>query len=368
MNTTKKINILLVDDKPKNLFALKTILEKPEYDILTATSGNDALSMLLEHDILLAILDVQMPGIDGFEIAKMMKNNKKTKYIPIIFVTGINKEKKYKFKGYEVGAVDYLVKPIDPDILSRKVDVFVTLKLAQNDLKKTVTDLETEIKRRKLIEEELLLKERLEGVIEMAGTVCHEFTQPLQIISGYSDLILMDIEEQNDLHQKVYKIKEQVKRITKLIQKLVGITRYETKSYLGKTKIIDLDNVKERRKHKRFMPKNKTIVIPRYGSFGQGQIIDISRGGLAFWHNETLDIPDKFTEVTISVSDKSITLEKLSCKFLTNNTAPNAIFANHKKMKRHSLQFEKLSKHQESQLEHFILHYTSAKTDEAWLS
>jgi len=127
MKEREKLNILLVDDKPENLVSLEALLENPDHNIIKTTSGNEALRLMLEYDFALVLLDVQMPEMDGFEIAELMRGSEKTKCIPIIFVTAISKEQKHVFKGYESGAVDYLFKPLDPDILKSKVNVFIEL-------------------------------------------------------------------------------------------------------------------------------------------------------------------------------------------------------------------------------------------------
>ncbi len=121
------IRILVVDDRPENLLAMESLLESPDIVILRAESGAEALSILLLQDIALVLLDVQMPDMDGFEVAELMRSNTRTKTIPIIFVTAISKEKEYVFKGYQSGAVDYLFKPINPNILISKVTVFCNL-------------------------------------------------------------------------------------------------------------------------------------------------------------------------------------------------------------------------------------------------
>ena len=102
----EKIDILLVDDKPSNLLVLESLLDDPELNLVTATSGNEALGLMLEHDFALVLLDVQMPVMDGFETAELMRKSQKTRHVPIIFVTAINREQHYVFKGYESGAVD----------------------------------------------------------------------------------------------------------------------------------------------------------------------------------------------------------------------------------------------------------------------
>jgi len=125
--TGEIVRVLIVDDRPENLLAMENLLENPDVVILTAESGAEALSTLLIQDIALVLLDVQMPDMDGFEVAELMRSNPRTQSIPIIFVTAISKEQKYVFKGYKSGAVDYLFKPINPDILISKVNIFCNL-------------------------------------------------------------------------------------------------------------------------------------------------------------------------------------------------------------------------------------------------
>ncbi len=120
-------NILLVDDRRENLLALRAILESLDCRFVEATSGTQALKYLLKEEFALILMDVQMPGLDGFETTTLIKEREKTRHIPIIFVTAISKEQHYIFKGYSSGAVDYIAKPFDPDILRSKVAVFIDL-------------------------------------------------------------------------------------------------------------------------------------------------------------------------------------------------------------------------------------------------
>ncbi len=128
------VEILIVDDRPENLLALEAILEPLGQRLVRAHSGDEALRKLLSHDVAMILLDVQMPGINGFETAKLIKSRERTKYIPIIFLTAISKDEEYIFEGYSVGAVDYMAKPFQPDILRSKVSVFVDLFLKQRQL------------------------------------------------------------------------------------------------------------------------------------------------------------------------------------------------------------------------------------------
>jgi len=155
-----KANILIVDDRKENLFALEALLEAPGLNIEKATSGNEALGLVLEHDFAVVLLDVQMPEMDGFEVAELMRKSEKTKYIPIIFMTAISKEDKYIFKGYETGAVDYLFKPVDPIILKTKINVFLELNRHRRELEKSKQQIEKQNEQLK----ELAIRDGLTGL------------------------------------------------------------------------------------------------------------------------------------------------------------------------------------------------------------
>lgn len=120
-------NVLVVDDFPQNLVATEAMLARPGLTILKAESGEAALELLLEHDIALALFDVRMPGMNGYELAEMMRSNQRTREIPIIFMTASDEEAAPSFRGYQSGAVDFLKKPVHPDILRGKVEVFAQL-------------------------------------------------------------------------------------------------------------------------------------------------------------------------------------------------------------------------------------------------
>jgi len=126
--------LLLVDDYAPNLISLEAILDHDNWGLLKANSGIEALKLLLENEVSLVLLDVQMPEMDGFEVAAMMRKNPRTQNVPIIFLTAISKEDKYIYKGYQAGAVDYLCKPINPTILRSKVEFFMKLDLQKKEL------------------------------------------------------------------------------------------------------------------------------------------------------------------------------------------------------------------------------------------
>ncbi|WP_294331792.1 response regulator [uncultured Sphingomonas sp.] len=121
------VKVLAVDDVPENLIALEALLAEEGLELLTAASGMEALELLLVHDVALALLDVQMPAMDGFELAELMRGTERTRRVPIIFLTAVATDERRRFRGYETGAVDYLLKPVDPQIVRNKVEIFVEL-------------------------------------------------------------------------------------------------------------------------------------------------------------------------------------------------------------------------------------------------
>jgi len=131
----ERVNILLVDDRVENLLALDAILEPLGERLVRAHSGDEALKCLLTNEFAVILLDVQMPGLNGFETAGLIKSRERTRFIPIIFLTAISKDEKYVFRGYSVGAVDYMSKPFEPDVLRSKVAVFVDLYRKQRQIK-----------------------------------------------------------------------------------------------------------------------------------------------------------------------------------------------------------------------------------------
>lgn len=147
-----KADILLVDDEASNLFALKALLEPLGQNLLTAQSGPEALKLVLNHNPAVIVLDVRMPGMDGFETAQIIRGRERSRHIPIIFLTGVSRETEAAFRGYEVGAVDYLMKPVVPQVLRSKVSVFV-------DLHRKNAALAREIVERKAAEERLKASE-----------------------------------------------------------------------------------------------------------------------------------------------------------------------------------------------------------------
>ncbi len=197
--------ILIVDDKRENILPLKKILSLHNLESDAAESGEEALKMILQRDYTLIILDVQMPGMDGFEVAEILGGSNRTKDIPVIFLSAISKEKKYISKGYESGGVDYITKPVDPDLLILKVKTFLKLYEQQRELKMTRDLLFKEIEIRKEAQENLEQKvlERTQQLVkknnqlefsnhelqQFAWVVSHDLKEPLRKIEIFVKIL-----------------------------------------------------------------------------------------------------------------------------------------------------------------------------------
>ncbi|HYR30002.1 MAG TPA: response regulator, partial [Thermoanaerobaculia bacterium] len=163
----ERVNILLVDDQPNNLLALESILSHMGLNLVTADSGSKALRHLLQMDFAVVLLDVQMPDLDGFETANLIRERDRSRDTPIIFLTALSRSEDNVFRGYELGAVDYIFKPFHAEILRSKVNVFVELFRKREAFKRQATELSRLIK-----QNELILRAAAEGVfgVDLAGT------------------------------------------------------------------------------------------------------------------------------------------------------------------------------------------------------
>ena len=214
----QRVSLLLVDDRPENLLALQAILEPLGQNLVLAHSGDEALKCVLQHEFACILLDVQMPEMNGFDVAQIIKSREKSRYIPIIFLSAINKEDSYVFKGYSMGAVDYVFKPFNPDVLRSKVAVFVDLYLKQQQIVEQAEMLadsqrrELELSHRaelyeaeaksaaQLSELNKQLQERQAELEQAMGvrnrfyaSMSHELRTPINAVIGYSTLMIDNI-------------------------------------------------------------------------------------------------------------------------------------------------------------------------------
>ncbi|MEO8841333.1 MAG: hybrid sensor histidine kinase/response regulator [Kofleriaceae bacterium] len=198
---SEPIKVLLVDDTEENLVALEALLRRGGIELLKARSGSEALEVLLVHEVSLALLDVQMPEMDGFELAELMRGAERTKHVPIIFVTAGTRDPSRVFKGYESGAVDFLFKPIDPYILRSKVDVFIELD-----------------RQRLQLAQALRLNEMFVGVVG------HDLRSPLGAIITGAELLAATVKDEA-AQRTVARMITAGYRMTEMIDQLLDLTR-----------------------------------------------------------------------------------------------------------------------------------------------
>lgn len=201
--------ILIVDDKPENILSIRKTLELYQFEVDTALSGEEALKKILKHSYTLIILDVQMPSMDGFEVAEALSGYSKAKDIPIIFLSAVNKDKRFIVKGYDSGGIDYITKPVDPDILLMKVKTFSRLYQQSLELKQMHQSLKEEVEVRKLAQEALIAHQQ--QVNEMLEQKVRERTEELREINKSLEASNHDLQQfasvaSHDLKEPLRKI------------------------------------------------------------------------------------------------------------------------------------------------------------------
>src|SRR6187455_73204 len=195
------INILLVDDEQRNLDVLEVILDDPRYRVLRADDADKALRLLLEHEIAAIVLDIKMPGVSGFELAKLIKGTKRYREIPIVFLTAYMVGDQDVIAGYGAGAVDYLTKPVNPAILRHKIAVFAELFRKTRALSELNETLEARVQQRtaELERSEAALREAARQKDEFLATLAHELRNPLAPIRNAVQILQIKSQEIPDL-------------------------------------------------------------------------------------------------------------------------------------------------------------------------
>ncbi|MEH6438098.1 hybrid sensor histidine kinase/response regulator [Massilia sp. DD77] len=237
MSVQDPSKILIVDDLPENLQALEALLRTEPCQVYQAGSGDQALALLLEHEFALAILDVQMPGMDGFELATLMRGTERTRHIPIMFVSAAGRELNYAFKGYESGAVDFLYKPLDPDAVRGKVKVFVALDQQRRETRRQMAALERSRQEQETLLRELnATQEELQRSLRMRdefmSLVAHELRTPLNTLFLETQMRSLQIRRGNtaafspdQMEAMVRRDERQIKAMIRLIDDMLDVSR-----------------------------------------------------------------------------------------------------------------------------------------------
>ena len=244
--------LLIVDDRPENLLALNAVICQEGRLVFQASSGEHALALLLEHDFALAILDVQMPGINGFELAELMRGTERTRHVPIVFVTAADKELNYAFTGYETGAVDFLYKPLDVDAVRGKVNVFVELNRHRNEVRWQMQALQKSRQEQAVLLQELQTTQgELQGAIRMRddfmSVVAHELRTPLNTLSLEAKLRTMQLERGNVavftfayLQTMIARDRRQIDSMVRLIDDMLDVSRIRSNRLSIRTGEVEL--------------------------------------------------------------------------------------------------------------------------------
>jgi signal transduction histidine kinase len=241
---TQAIDILLVDDEPRNLDALEAILEDPAYRLVRASSADQALRILLEHDVAAIVLDIKMPGMSGFELAQLIKSTKKFRQVPILFLTAYLLGDQDVIAGYGAGAVDYLTKPINPQILRAKVAVFADLFRKTRALAELNEKLEERVRERTadLEKSESALRSAGEQKDEFLAVLAHELRNPLAPLRTGLDLLLA-APDRPPAPRTLAAMNRQLDHMVRLIDDLLDISRISRGVLELKKQRVDLAEV-----------------------------------------------------------------------------------------------------------------------------
>jgi signal transduction histidine kinase len=258
MSAQDPSKLLIVDDLPENLRALDALIRDEKRQVFQASSGDEALALMLEHEFALAILDVQMPGMDGFELAELMRGTERTRNIPIVFVSAAGRELNYAFKGYEQGAVDFLYKPLDPDAVRSKVNVFVTLDQQRREMRRQMEALERSRREQETLLRELnKTQEELQRSLRMRddfmSLVAHELRTPLNTLFLETQMRSLQLKRGNlpafnpeQMGNMIKRDERQIKAMIRLIDDMLDVSRMKSGTLSIRPAKVELMGLLER--------------------------------------------------------------------------------------------------------------------------
>jgi len=224
--TEPTVNVLIVDDIEHNLTALSALLARPEVRLLLARSGVEALELLLEHDVAVAVLDVNMPGMSGFELASLIRGSPRTSHVPIIFLTATSQDAIRTFQGYEAGAVDFLYKPIEPRIVQSKVGIFVQL----------------EMQKRQLEEQLAATRQMLEANEMLMAVLSHDLRTPLSAVMVSAEYLM-----RASTDEKIVTVGRRIencgRRMTRMVEQLLNLARLQGGRLSLRRSMVQLDTL-----------------------------------------------------------------------------------------------------------------------------
>jgi signal transduction histidine kinase len=241
------IDILLVDDEARSLDGLEAILEDPAYRLLRAQDADTALRLLLEHDVAAIVMDMKMPGVSGIELATMIKNTRRFRQTPIVFLSAYMLEDQHVVAGYGAGAVDYLTKPVNPQVLRHKVAVFADLYRKTRELAELNDKLEDRVRERtaELARSEAALRESAAQKDEFLAVLAHELRNPLAPLRTGLDLLLRRLEGTPTVDRTLAVMNRQLDYMVRLIDDLLDVSRLSRGLLELKRETVDLGPVLE---------------------------------------------------------------------------------------------------------------------------
>ena len=258
MSVQDPSKLLIVDDLPQNLRALDALIRGEDRQVFQASGGEAALALMLEHEFALAILDVQMPDMDGFELAELMRSTSRTRKIPIVFVSAAGRELNYAFKGYETGAVDFLYKPLDPEAVRSKVNVFVTIDQQRRQMQHQMEALERSRQEQETLLRELNqtqeeLKRSLRMRDEFMSLVAHELRTPLNTLFLEAQMRSLQLKRgtlatigPDQFDAMIKRDERQIKAMIRLIDDMLDVSRMRSGQLSIRPNQVELMHLLER--------------------------------------------------------------------------------------------------------------------------